>query len=127
MSELRFRIVPQKGSAARLSEQSTSGLSTSRFLGGSAARMSEEARMSEPSEAAAPPSTFTLRAQGGRVARVVTAQIAQPATRPNNNIHDSSDAAKTVADSTTDQAPSASLQSSLLSFIERVQAMFRER
>jgi len=126
MSELRFRIVPQKGSAARLSEQSTSGLSTSRFLGGSAARMSEEARISEPSEAAAPPSTFTLRAQGGRVARVVTAQIAQPATRP-NNIHDSSDAAKTVADSTTDLAPSASLQSSLLSFIERVQAMFRER
>ena len=126
MSELRFRIVPQKGSAARLSEQSTSGLSTSRFLGGSAARMSEEARMSEPSEAAAPPSTFTLRAQGGRVARVVTAQIAQPATRP-NNVHDSSDAAKTVADSTTDQAPSVSLQSSLLSFIERVQAMFRER
>ena len=126
MSELRFRIVPQKGSAARLSEQSASGLSASRFLGGSAARMSEEARMSEPGEAAAPPSTFTLRAQGGRITRVVTPQIAQPATRP-NNIHDSSDAAKTVADSTTDRASSASLQSSLLSFIERVQAMFRER
>jgi hypothetical protein len=126
MSELRFRIVPEKGSAARLSEQSASGSSTSRFLGGSAARMSEEARMSETSEAASPPSTFTLRAQGGRVTRVVTPQIALPATRP-DNIHDSSDAAKTVADSATDQAPSASLQGSLLSFIERVQAMFRER
>jgi hypothetical protein len=126
MTQIRFRMVPP-GTVARVAERDAADVpSRPRIQGGDAARLHEEIEVKSPSPRIPSATSFSLRAQGGRITRFAAAPpMERTATTAVDKDPETTRAAQT-ADQGDVSPPLPEDRSRLFqTLVERVQALFR--